>query len=119
MLAKRSNKDAPEYLTPVIYHTLLVLSGGPMHGYAISRDVADLTGGRISMGPGTLYGTLQRLSDSNWIRKTEAVNAKGPHAERRRYYELTASGRSVLRAEARRLAQAAELARERAILRGS
>lgn len=71
------------------------------------------------MGPGTLYGTLQRLSENAFVRRTEDVDAKGPHAERRRYYELTASGRTVLRNDAHRLARAAELARQRAVLRGS
>jgi DNA-binding PadR family transcriptional regulator len=119
MPAKPADRGGPDYLTPVIYHTLLALARGPKHGYAISQEVADLTGGRISMGPGTLYGTLQRLTDNGWLRRTETVDAEAPHAERRRYYELTPSGRAVLRVEARRLARAVELARERAVLRGS
>lgn len=119
MSTRRSDDERPDYLTPVIYHTLMALSAQPKHGYAISQEVAELTGGRVSMGPGTLYGTLQRLRESGWIRRTDDVDAEGPHADRRRYYELTSSGRAVLRNEARRLDRAAELARERAVLPGS
>ena len=108
--------DGPDYLTPVIYHTLLALAGGPRYGYAISQEVAEVTEGRVTMGPGTLYGTLQRLSDSGWIRRTDVTDREAPHAGRRRYYELTPAGRRVLRAEAERLRRAAELAWRHAVL---
>lgn len=119
MTNRSMGDDAPEYLTPVVYHTLLALSGAPMHGYGLSREVARVTGGRVRMGPGTLYGTLQRLHDAGWVERTDEVESSGSHAERRRYYRLTGAGRSALRSEARRLAQAVELARTRAILEGS
>jgi DNA-binding PadR family transcriptional regulator len=108
--------DAPDHLTPVIYHTLLAVADQPRHGYAISREVAQITEGRITMGPGTLYGTLQRMSDNGWVRRTEVAEDDAPHAERRRYYELTPLGRTVLRGEAERLQRGVELARRRAIL---
>ncbi len=117
--AQRSDDERPDYLTPVVYHTLLALSQEPKHGYGISQEVSEVTEGRVTMGPGTLYGTLQRLNEKGWVRRTEQVDSAAPHAERRRYYELTRTGRAVLRDEARRLARAAELARERAVLRGS
>ena len=110
------DQDGPDYLTPVIYHTLLALAERPRHGYAISQEVAEVTGGRVSMGPGTLYGTLQRLSDNGWVRRTEVPEDDAPHAERRRYYELTGPGRRVLRAEAERLQRGVELARRLAVL---
>lgn len=119
MPARPSDDERPDYLTPVIYHTLLALSQAPKHGYAISQEVEEVTDGRVVMGPGTLYGTLQRLRERGWIRETEEVEADAPHADRRRYYELTAAGRTVLQGEARRLAGAAELARARAVLEGS
>lgn len=106
----------PDYLTPVIYHTLLALAAGPKHGYAISQEVAEVTDGRVTMGPGTLYGTLQRLSDHGWLRRTEVTDADAPHADRRRYYELTPEGRRILQAEAERFVRGAELARQRAVL---
>jgi DNA-binding PadR family transcriptional regulator len=117
MSAQPSDNSRPEYLTPVIFHTLLALSDDPKHGYAISQEVAEVTEGRITMGPGTLYGTLQRLRENGWLQRTEVADAEGPHAERRRYYELTPSGRAVLREEARRLERGVELAQKRAILK--
>ena len=117
MSARHSDRTKPDYLTPVIFHTLLALSAGPKHGYAISQEVAEETAGRVRMGPGTLYGTLQRLRDNGWLCETEVEDAEGPHVERRRYYELTPTGKAVLRAEAQRLERGAELARERAILK--
>jgi DNA-binding PadR family transcriptional regulator len=119
MRRRPTDREAPGYLTPVIYHTLLALSNAPMHGYAISQEVARLTEGRLQMGPGTLYGTLQRLHDAGWVERTEAVEATGSHAERRRYYQLSAAGMSVLRTEARRLARAVDLARDHALLESS
>ena len=63
------------------------LAEGPKHGYAIMADVAGFSG--VSMEPGTLYGALARLERQDWITPmaTEA---------RRRPYEITASGQSVL-----------------------
>lgn len=114
--------DQPDFLTPVMYHTLLALFTGPKHGYAISQEVAGVTEGRVTMGPGTLYGTLQRLADRGWAEPAEAPDdggADGPHAERRRYHGITAEGRAVLRAETHRLAVAVRLARSRAVPEGS
>ncbi|MCA9738690.1 MAG: PadR family transcriptional regulator [Gemmatimonadota bacterium] len=109
----------PDYLTPVVFHVLLVLAEGPHYGYAISKEVAELTSGQITMGPGTLYGTLQRLTERGWLVSTDEVDAAGAHSERRRYFELTPAGRSALRTEAERLARSVDLALERAILRTS
>jgi DNA-binding PadR family transcriptional regulator len=66
---------------------LTSLAGGPKHGYAIMTDVAEFSG--VSMEPGTLYGALARLERQGWIAPmaTEA---------RRRPYQITAEGQSVL-----------------------
>jgi len=104
-------------LTPVVYHTLLALVDGPLHGYAISQDVEKVTAGAVRMGPGTLYGTLQRLRESGLLREAGAEPATDAvHADRRRYYELTPRGRDSLRAEAERLESAVRIARDRAVL---
>lgn len=83
-------------------HIVLALLDGELHGYALMRRVAELSDGGVRMGPGTLYGTLNRLVDDGLIVETtkDAVRADG---ERRRYYELTATGRAVAVAEAARL----------------
>jgi DNA-binding PadR family transcriptional regulator len=87
-------------LTPVVFHILLALSEGPRHGYGILKDVLDQTGGRVRLGPGTLYGSLQRLMDQGLVE--EAATPAGAD-ERRRYYRLHRSGRAALDAEVERL----------------
>ncbi len=66
---------------------LTSLSDGPNHGYAIMTDVAAFS--RVGMEPGTLYGALSRLEKRGWIRPLETD-------ERRRPYQITAAGQSVL-----------------------
>lgn len=94
------------------FHMMLVLAGGPLHGYAIRKEVEERTDGRIRLWPATLYGTLKELTDRGWIQETE--EAAGPDDDsRRRYYVLTKQGRRVLSAEATRLEGLARLARRR------
>jgi DNA-binding PadR family transcriptional regulator len=105
-------------LTSAVVHVLMALAAGPRHGYAIAKDVRRLTDNRVRLGPGTLYGTLQRLMESGWV---EDVPAPARDAdERRRYYRLTRSGREALTAEAERLDALVRAARAQRILpRGS
>lgn len=101
-------------LTPVVLHILVAVADGERHGYAISRDVEEQTEGALRPGPGTLYGSLQRMMDAGLIREVAPpAGAEGAHAERRRYYAITALGRNALRADAERLATAVRLARAR------
>jgi len=100
-------------LTPTVFHVLVALAEGPHHGYAIAREVDDLTDGRIVMGPGTLYGSLQRMQGAGLIEETENPGEDGLHAERRRYYRMTPLGSAALRSESERLLRAASVARER------
>ena len=101
--------DALLPLTPVVFHALLALAAGPAHGYAIAREVEEVTRGRVRMGPGTLYGSLQRMRDDGLVEEAENPGDEGAHADRRRYYALTPLGRAVLEAEGARLARAARL----------
>jgi DNA-binding PadR family transcriptional regulator len=75
-------------------HLVLALLAGEMHGYALMRRVQELSDGAVKMGPGTLYGTLNRLVDDGLIVETTDRTTRS-EGERRRYYELTASGRTV------------------------
>ncbi len=101
-------------LTPVVFHTLLALAEGPSHGYAIAREVEGVTGGRVKMGPGTLYGSLHRMRDDGLIEEVEEpADDDGVHSERRRTYQLTALGRAALRLEGERLGRAARLVESR------
>jgi DNA-binding PadR family transcriptional regulator len=88
-------------LTPAVFHVLLALAQGERHGYGIQKDVAEQTGGDVRLGPGTLYGTLQRLMELDWVEETDGPAI--PEDERRRYYRLTRAGRRALKGEVDRM----------------
>jgi PadR family transcriptional regulator, regulatory protein PadR len=79
---------------------LASLSGGERHGYAIARDVEELSDGRVKLTAGTLYGALNRLSGERLIAQTREQAVGG---RRRRYYRLTGACETVLTEEVARL----------------
>lgn len=83
-------------------HIALALLDGELHGYALMSRVAELSDGAVRMGPGTLYGTLNRLVADGLIEETTGSVARDD-SERRRYYQLTSTGRAVAVDELRRL----------------
>jgi DNA-binding PadR family transcriptional regulator len=83
-------------------HVVFALLDGELHGYALMRRVDELSDGGVRMGPGTLYGTLNRLVDGGLIEETTERRSR-PGNERRRYYELTGAGRQVALDELARL----------------
>ena len=96
-------------LTPAVVHVLLSLAGGDRHGYAILKDVQRQSGSRLRFGPGTIYGTLQRLMEAGWVEEASAPAAATD--ERRRYYRITRTGREALRSEIDRLGVLLDVAR--------
>ena len=105
-------------LTPAVVHVMLSLAAGKRHGYAILKDVERQSNRALRFGPGTIYGTLQRLMEAGWVEETAAPAA--PVDERRRYYRLTRGGRSALSEEVDRLSSIVQLARSHRIApRGS
>jgi DNA-binding PadR family transcriptional regulator len=90
---------------------LASLAAGELHGYGIACDVEELSGGRVKLGAGTLYGALGRLAAEGLIAQTREEVAGG---RRRRYYQLTGSGRAVLAEEAARLRSTAAAVSARA-----
>lgn len=108
------NPDVP--LTPAVFHVLLSLSEGPLHGYAVMQAAAESSG--IDMGPGTVYGSIRRLEETGWVRETEAPGDAGAEDRRRRYYEMTSAGRAALRSEASRLTRITGLAAVRRLAAG-
>jgi DNA-binding PadR family transcriptional regulator len=100
-------------LTPVVFEILLALAAGEQHGYAIMRDVAERTGGRIDLHAGTLYRALARLLDGGLIEELDERPAPDVDDERRRYYRLTPRGAAVAQAEAERLEAQLTAARRR------
>jgi DNA-binding PadR family transcriptional regulator len=100
-------------LTPAVFHILLALTDGEKHGYAIMREVEETTEGRVTLGPGTLYGAIKRLLEAGLIAESEERPDPALDDSRRRYYEQTDLGRRVLTAEAERLANLVEIARRK------
>lgn len=82
---------------------LLALADQPRHGLGIIDAVDRLTQGTVTLGPGTLYGTIRKLAAGGLIRETAAAPDPNDHDPRRRYYSLTPRGRRELTAEGARL----------------
>jgi len=102
-------------LTPAVFHILLALADGEKHGYAIMREVEETTDGRVKMGPGTLYGSLDRMLKAELIEELENRPDPAKDDERRRYYRLSPFGRKLLQAEVTRLANSVRVARAKKI----
>ena len=86
-------------LSEPVLLVLLTLAEQPRHGYSILKDVESVSGGRVLLSTGTLYGALQRLLDQGWIESVEEDNS---HRDRRTY-RLTSRGRRNLQLEIERM----------------
>jgi DNA-binding PadR family transcriptional regulator len=106
-------------LPSAAFHILLALAGEDLHGYAIMRQVEQQTGGRMRLGPGTLYGSLKTLLEAELIEELEDRPKGDGGAERRRYYHLTSAGLKIVRSEAEGLAETLRVARAKRVLRGA
>ena len=104
----RDNSPAP--LTPAVLHILLALSPRARHGYGIMKQVKADAGDKVSMGPGTLYGSLRRMIDAGLIRESDKRNDPEMDDERRIYYEITGLGQRTLAAELQRYRQVVAVA---------
>jgi DNA-binding PadR family transcriptional regulator len=111
-----SNPAAQLPLTPVVLHILLALAGERQgkHGYALAKEVEDVSDGQIRMGPGTLYGSIQRMIDSSLIEESSRRGTDDD--DRRRFYKVTPFGRKVLELELARLNAVIEIARNKNLL---
>jgi DNA-binding PadR family transcriptional regulator len=110
-------QDVQEPLTPAMFHVLLALADGEKHGYAILKEVARRTGGKVQLSAGTLYGIIKRLNAEDWIVESNKRPVAGLDDERRRYYRLTELGRRVAVTEARRLEELLAMARNKNLFR--
>lgn len=97
-------------LSPVMFHILLSLGAGERHGYAIKREIVARTDGKLKLGPGVLYGAIDKMVRSGLIEETG--DRPDPHLddERRRYYRITKLGRGAAQAEAARMRELVEQA---------
>src|ERR1700735_1880722 len=91
-------------LPAVAFQIMLALSAGDLHGYAIMRQVEEQTGGRLRLGAGTLYGSIQALLEGKVIEEVDGSENSEARSERRRYSRLTVAGRRMARSEAEKMA---------------
>jgi DNA-binding PadR family transcriptional regulator len=100
------SKSGPQVpLTPAVFHILLALFGRERHGYDIMQQVKSDSQGAVKMGPGTLYGSLERMIEAGLVTQGDTRDP------RRIYYKLTTLGQATLRAETERLSRLAAVAR--------
>jgi len=111
-----------EPLPSAAFQILLALAGEELHGYAIMRQVEEQTDGKVRLGPGTLYSSIQSLLEAGLIEerapRAETENEAKTGEDRRRFYRLTFAGRKLAVSEAERLADLLRVARAKKILRG-
>ncbi len=113
-MTKRNEPSAQDLLplSPTVFHLLLALGEGERHGYALKRELARRTGGKLNPGPGVLYGSINKMVEQGLIEESD--ERPDPHLddERRRYYRITPFGRRVAQAEAVRMRGLVRLAEE-------
>jgi len=102
-------------LSPPVFHVLLALADGDKHGYAILKEVEERTQGRVVPSTGTLYAIIKRLLNDGLIEELDERPTDDD--QRRRYYRLSAVGRQVAIAEARRMEEIVETARGKRLLK--
>jgi DNA-binding PadR family transcriptional regulator len=107
----RNKADAP--LTPAVLHILLAISTEERHGYGIMKQVERESQGKVRMGPGTLYGSINRMMAAGLIRESDRRRDPALDDERRIYYALTALGRKALAAELDRYREVVAVATEK------
>src|SRR5271156_3211421 len=100
-------------LPPAAFFILFAMAEGEKHGYRIMQDVRTLSSESVSMGPATLYTTIQRLVDRGFV-----VEVESRQHTRRRMYNLTSQGKGLLQAEFQRQADVLALAKRRRLFVG-
>jgi DNA-binding PadR family transcriptional regulator len=106
----RSSVEPLLPLTPATFRIALALVPGARHGYSIMRAINGAPLAKHTIGPGTLYRSLQRMHVDNLIEHLIDASVPEGDEDRRRFYRLTPLGRRVVKAEAERLAALVRLA---------
>ena len=104
-----TNRDCVP-LSPAVFHILLSLAEGERHGYALKREIALRTGGKLKLGPGVLYGSINKMLEQGLIEESDDRPDAHLDDERRRYYRITSHGRKVAQADAARMNELVRLA---------
>ena len=103
-------------LSPILMHILLALVDRPRHGLGIADHVEAFTNERISLGPGTLYGSIKRLLELGLLEEPDSRPKGDSDDPRRRYYAITPLGRRALELDMRELAHVMRVARAKGVL---
>lgn len=109
--------DAP--LTPAVLHILLALSTEERHGYGIMKQAERESGGKVKMGPGTLYGSIGRMIAGGLVREADKRPDPAMDDERRIYYAITDAGRRALGAELERYREVVAVAADKQLTRNA
>ncbi len=99
-------------LSEQTFFILLSLFPAPRHGYAILKDVQQLSAGRLVISISTLYTSLKRLLEQGWIERIE-LEEREESGRLRKEYQITQIGRNILYAETRRLQTLVQAAGQR------
>ena len=110
MKPKSNPIDALLPLPLPVFHMLLALSEGERHGYALKREILHRTNGKLNLGSGALYGSINKMLEQGLIEESEERPDAHLDDERRRYYRITKLGSRVAQAEAVRLRELVQLA---------
>ena len=103
-------------LTPAVLHILLALSVQERHGYGIMKQVEADSGGKVKMGPGTLYGSIGRMMEAGLICESDKKVDPRMDDERRVYYKMTGLGQKALAAELERYREVVTIAKQKRVL---
>src|SRR5579871_7050278 len=98
-----TSKNRVDALLPLplpVFHMLLALSEGERHGYALKREILHRTGGKMNLGSGALYGSINKMLEQGLIEESEERPDLHLDDERRRYYRITSLGLKAAQAEA-------------------
>lgn len=93
-------------LTEALFYILLAVRK-PNHGYGIIQEVEQITGGRVTLGAGTLYGAIQSMEKKGWIE----IYSEDTSSRKKKQYLITQTGREVFREERQRLEELLDNAR--------
>jgi DNA-binding PadR family transcriptional regulator len=96
---KRLKAEEGRPLSEPVLLILLSLAEKPRHGYALMKDIETLSGGRVRLSTGTLYGALQRLLHEKWIERFPQEDT----SREKQAYKLTAAGRRAFECELERM----------------
>ena len=111
-----SDTDSLLPLPTAVFHILVALADRDRHGYSIMQDVSARTDGKVKLGAGTLYSSVRRMLEQGLIEELSESPDPDSRDERRRYYRITTWGRRVALAEAARLTEMLNQARETGLI---